>query len=624
MKLLRALALAALVTPAPPARAQPENSGARSRPESPPQNAVRPRSYQLDFQAGRVEADTNLDRIELSDNVVVRVDRYRLTSDRLRLRRGPLGIIVDGDGRVAFCPCPDPPVSIGFSSATAAPPTDLLIENPTLRVGSVPIAWLPYLWLRSPDRFGVLPPKLAWRGDDGLLAGSGVHVPIGKRTADAGPALLDLRGAGYFKGGAEVELDLATSESTTKLRWDHLGESLVAADAHGAANATTGATAAWRIDAIRGERGRLGTIELEPASRREDRALLSVGRGFGGLVGGLGVSATGARAGAFDDPGAVGPEAHLGIAGALGEVGRASASVSATTTTHRTLSTFSNARQRAELGLDARPGPLSLGTVLREDAWFESGEQEAGRAALVGAEARAGLPLVRGYGEQRDPLLHELEPFVAARGALSTEKGPLIEPPLFGDDNLLSLSAGGRTALGRYGSRSAVSLVASGGLVGESDDLEPMARARLTGRTRLLAISSDVAWLLGDERTLVATGKARVGRADGLRLSGYAEGRLEVEPTLARFLAEDAWDAPRVGFFERPGWSAGGELGVPWFDWLASAFASDWDVSEGELLAVRGSLGYRHRCGCLAALAWVGHRQGREGVDAWLTLDLLP
>jgi hypothetical protein len=294
------------------------------------------------------------------------------------------------------------------------------------------------------------------------------------------------------------------------------------------------------------------------------------------------------------------------------------------TTTHRTLSTLSLARQRAELGLDARPGPLSIGGLVREDAWLESGEPDTGRAALVGGEARVGLPLVRGYGEPVDPLLHEVEPFVAARGAVSTQTGPLADPPLFGDSSLLSLSAGARTALGRFGSRSAVSLALNGGLVGESNALEPMARARLIGRTRVFAVSSDAAWLVGDEQTLMATGRARLGRADGIHLSGYAEGRLELEPLMMRFLDDDGWEAPRVGFFDRPGWAAGGELAVPWFDWLASAVASDWDVSEGELLAVRGSLGYRHRCGCLAALAWVGHREGREGVDAWLTLDLLP
>src|SRR5690606_3055763 len=104
----------------------------------------------------------------------------RLTSERLSLTRGPRGIVVDGEGRVAFCRCPEAPVSIGFTSATVAPPTDLLIEQPTVYVGEVPVFWLPYFWLRSKNRLGLLPPKIAYRGGDGLLMGGGVHVPLGQ------------------------------------------------------------------------------------------------------------------------------------------------------------------------------------------------------------------------------------------------------------------------------------------------------------------------------------------------------------------------------------------------------------------------------------------------------------
>jgi hypothetical protein len=50
----------------------------------------------------------------------------------------------------------------------------------------------------------------------------------------------------------------------------------------------------------------------------------------------------------------------------------------------------------------------------------------------------------------------------------------------------------------------------------------------------------------------------------------------------------------------------------------------DYDLEHSELLGVRGSLGYRHPCGCLATVAWAGQRLARDGIDAWFTLDLMP
>ena len=59
------------------------------------------------------------------------------------------------------------------------------------------------------DRFvhDRLPPRLAWRGADGLLAGPGVHLP----WVESGGRLaaLDIYVSGYSSGGAE----LATGEA---------------------------------------------------------------------------------------------------------------------------------------------------------------------------------------------------------------------------------------------------------------------------------------------------------------------------------------------------------------------------------------------------------------------------
>src|SRR5690606_14881423 len=66
---------------------------AQARSHSPPLDEG---EYAVDFSAGRVDVDARLNELELADDVVVVVDRYRLTADRLRLRRSERGIVVDG------------------------------------------------------------------------------------------------------------------------------------------------------------------------------------------------------------------------------------------------------------------------------------------------------------------------------------------------------------------------------------------------------------------------------------------------------------------------------------------------------------------------------------------------
>src|SRR5438445_13153168 len=90
------------------------------------------------------------------------------------------GVRVTGTGELGFCPCDRPPIAIGFSGGYAAPPDDLIVENPTLRLFGVPVFWLPWLWLRSPRKVGLTTPDVSLRGGDGLFLGQGVHVPDGK------------------------------------------------------------------------------------------------------------------------------------------------------------------------------------------------------------------------------------------------------------------------------------------------------------------------------------------------------------------------------------------------------------------------------------------------------------
>jgi CheY-like chemotaxis protein len=54
--------------------------------------------------------------VDSRGNVIVTYERFRLTSPGLVLKRTPRGIEVRGPGEVVFCPCPNPPVSVGFEA----------------------------------------------------------------------------------------------------------------------------------------------------------------------------------------------------------------------------------------------------------------------------------------------------------------------------------------------------------------------------------------------------------------------------------------------------------------------------------------------------------------------------
>jgi hypothetical protein len=253
------------------------------------------REFRVDFSARHVDVDAELGELSLSGDVEVTVGRYRLGGARVRLKRGPRGIGVEGGGDIAFCSCDNPPVTVGYSTVTIAPPSDVLIEDAVLRVGDVPVFWLPYLWLRSPDRLALMFPSVEWRGDDGLLLGSGVHVPFEANNGRPAARALDLGGYGYLKGGARDDAKLLTPETTTFVRWDHRGGSALSVDAHGAVSDRSAARFAYDVDASLGPRGRTAHSSLEAAARRYDHARVGVGS-TGGFLAAFGVAADAPRA----------------------------------------------------------------------------------------------------------------------------------------------------------------------------------------------------------------------------------------------------------------------------------------------------------------------------------------
>ena len=237
----------------------------RRRPETP--------NLPVAFSADELHLDTRSQALDATGDVRVDEPPFHLTSDSLQLRRVPIGVELDGEGKLAFCPCLGAPLAVRFTGATVAPPHDLILRNPVLEVFGVPVAWAPAFWLRSPGRIGLLPPDLAWRGADGFFAGGGVHLPW--RQGDVAHGL-DLRAGAYFDGGAAVDGMLGTTATETHVRWDDFrGNAGVAIAAHGAtaiANADRADSVAWDIDALRGPRAVQATTDLDAAAKPFDRA----------------------------------------------------------------------------------------------------------------------------------------------------------------------------------------------------------------------------------------------------------------------------------------------------------------------------------------------------------------
>src|SRR4029077_2833193 len=126
--------------------------------------AETPAPNPVSFGADDVKLDAHSQALDASGNVRVDEPPFHLTSDALRLRRVPIGAELEGDGKLAFCPCLGAPLAVRFTGATVAPPHDVILRNPVLEVFGVPVAWAPVFWLGSPGRPGLLPPDLAWRG----------------------------------------------------------------------------------------------------------------------------------------------------------------------------------------------------------------------------------------------------------------------------------------------------------------------------------------------------------------------------------------------------------------------------------------------------------------------------
>src|SRR5207237_4947051 len=112
------------------------------------------------FRADEVRFDARSGGLAVAGHVHVDEPPFFVVGDALELRRVPIGVELRGSGTVGFCPCLGTPLAISFTGATVAPPHDVIVRNPVLRVFGIPVAWLPIAWLRSAGRLGLLPPDV--------------------------------------------------------------------------------------------------------------------------------------------------------------------------------------------------------------------------------------------------------------------------------------------------------------------------------------------------------------------------------------------------------------------------------------------------------------------------------
>jgi hypothetical protein len=607
--------------------------------------------------AGRVELgareavlDPGSGELALRRGVVVAFERYRLTSDELRLRVVEGGVAVEGPGRLAACPCPDPPIALAFQGARLDRAGDVTLTWPRVELGGVPVLVSPWLWLRGPDRVGLLPPLVAWRADGGLLLGGGVHVPFAVPRVAAG--FLDVTAAGLSRGGAEIGARLDAGRSSARVEWGRLGGDRVLVDARGVVGASprdpgeVAATLAWDVDALRGARAKAGTIDLEAVARpldsaRAEASATGTGAGGVGLLGAVGVTGLALRGA---DPLAVGPTATVAGGGGIGRSGAfdlsATGLVAAGDAVGGAPLPLARARFEAEVAPRAGPVAIRLGTLelarfagrgdgLERAPQGRGAGREASVEGLASLRAAVGVPLVRAFAAApgEAPLVHRIEPVVEARGALAAGAGSFFSP-IGGALAPASLATGGGlgTSLGRWGGPAAT-LEARAGALTEPSTTRPFVRARLAASALLVGSSVEVAAAGGAPSGVASVARLRLGRVDGVRLvaGGLA---------LAGGGAREARSASDGGIAAAPGealaWgSAAGVRGdagltVPFARVVTASARAFADLGAPALLGVRGELGWRHPCGCLGVTAVGTGRAGRPGADAWLALDLAP
>jgi len=573
----------------------------------------------LTFRADELVIDADDETFVLGGSVEARCGRYELRSERLGVRRTAEGAHVDGPASIVLCPCARMPIELDFDQAELCDSGDAYVEDPTLRVGSVPVFWLPWVWLRAPDRPGLLPPKVAWRGQGGLLLGPGARLPWAE--SDGSPAWMDVYLSGYHRGGAEATASVVTPSSESSLVFDRMQGDLVRFRSQGTTRAGEHGGLSVSADVARGSRVPSGLVELRDAAVVYDRADAFVQmRPMPGVFLDSGVAMVGQRgAGAL----AFGPALLLDGGGPLGkhlawEAGlglRALAQDQATTQ-------LASSRLRLLAGTVWGPVRLSADGQASGHTYTSPHRAWSDLAAWTTTEAAA--PLRRRYGAWT----HRVEPFVGALWLEAHRKGAAqlpIRPGALRSGHRYRVSGGMRNGLGPTGRPHGGELALDLARIGQVSRSKSThaATARFVVRTGALHLHADASGVRGDEGDGgVVVGGLSAGGARTVGASAEVASRTELDTLDARALQPMGAGWVPGATLSEPGTSLSAGGHVPLMSGLQAAAASDWDLGRRRWLGTGGGLVFEHPCGCAQGRAWVSRRIGRPGTDAWLSVQI--
>ncbi len=502
--------------------------------------------------------------------------------------------------RFTRCRCADPPWEVRADVLTLDDASSVSAAWPTLRLGGVPVMTAPaWEFPLEARRAGVLPPELAWRGDDGPAGRLPVFVPLG-RSADLTPA------PGYEMGAGPT--------GTARLRWrtdaHRDGRLAVGGDARGlevegAGSANFGApqlalegrfASSERLHAARArapESALAPATTLRPAASVGSERLAAVVRAP--LV-------RDHRSGEVRWM----PAAHLSVATLAGPVQLAA-----------------EADQQFARGDAADASRLTVGVTAETEAWFGpvnvglTGRQRTIARQGAGGESTTLAGVVEGVtalGAQRafGDVRHRVDAGLhGAHGAAGTsgDAAPSPDPLDTARDVSIAWATLGSTLVGTSASLTVV------GAWGRDFAHAGSDWPWLTLDALAPGVTLNAAYAEGD--TVAA--RTRVGpEAVGLR-TGYTHlGPAGAAPLL---LAANpaALQVPR-------GDAAAGQTLLPGLEFVAGPLSASWDVAlalaPGRFLGHVGDLRWQGRCACWTAGLHVEQARPAKWPDAWLSVSL--
>ena len=574
----------------------------------------------LEFQADRAKIDLSTRRLELQGHVSVQAGKYGLHAESLQLGKQEESLQVVGPATLTLCPCDRAPIELDFDRATLEFAGDITMTSPTLRVGDTPVFWLPWVWFRSWDQPGLLPPKLAWRGDGGLLLGPGFHLPW--KDGVGQPAHLDLYISGYTRGGFELESSITTTRSRTNMRFDRMHGDLVRLESEGSQPSAGPGGLTWRVDTVGGSRGVTGLIDIREAYRPFDEAAAHVEvqpSSYSWLY--AGVAGTGIRG---RDRLHWGPSllAHAGGALGIHSGWEASGKVRVLDDANQDAAHLTMVRARWFAAPILGPSKISVDgqSIARSLSLYGHSSMDV----VAWSTSEASFPFARSYAST----VHLIEPFVRVVGlssARTAEPSMALLPPAIAGGSRWTATVGIRSDLGPPGASRGFRWEALAGKLGDFEgntiDSAVVARAGLV--QDWVTIQAQAAVLTRSEyQRAFLLARTSVGGMHSAKANIDIASRSNTDPVDAAAFEPSTQIANPCGVLSQSGTSlsVGGHL--PLGSTIRAEVMSDWDLGEKAWLSTGSGLVLEHPCGCLQGRAWVSRRVGREGTDAWLALEL--